>query len=307
VAALAGVAPECEVLDSSTPGGAVYPYDFADPDVIEAGATFYGYGTNSATGNVQIIESDDLVHWTPLGDALPTLGSWAKPGYTWAPSVIAADGGYLLFYTAEDASSQQQCISVAFSSSPAGPFVDNRGNPLICQGNLDGAIDASPYEDGAGNLYLTWKSIGGDDPPTIWSAQLDPTGQSLLTSPTVLLEPSRYWEDGIVEGPDMVQVDGRYLLFFSGNNWQTSEYGTGVATCDGPLGPCQAVGGPILSTTSIYAGPGGPTVFQDNSGQWWIGFHAWQPDSVGYPNPRLLFIRKLNLSATGISVGGPPG
>ena len=30
------------------------------------------------------------------------------------------------------------------------------------------------------------------------------------------------------------------------------------------------------------AGPGGPTVFQDPSGNWQLGFHAWTRPYIGY-------------------------
>ena len=36
----------------------------------------------------------------------------------------------------------------------------------------------------------------------------------------------------------MVAVNGRYLLFYSGNDWGTANYGVGVAICAAPLGPC---------------------------------------------------------------------
>ena len=58
----------------------VYPFDFADPDVLVVRGTYYAYGTNSTAGNIQIMESSDLANWRKAGDALPTLASWASPG-----------------------------------------------------------------------------------------------------------------------------------------------------------------------------------------------------------------------------------
>ena len=52
--------------------------------------TYYGFATNSAAGNIQIIESTDLTHWTTVGDALPHEPAWAAPDATWAPSVLPA-------------------------------------------------------------------------------------------------------------------------------------------------------------------------------------------------------------------------
>jgi hypothetical protein len=43
-------------------------------------------------------------------------------------------------------------------------------------------------------------------------------------------------------------------------------------------------------------GPGGESVFADASGTWWIAFHGWAPDAVGYPNSRSLYLRRLDTS-----------
>ena len=104
-----------------------------------------------------------------------------------------------------------------------------------------------------------------------------------------------------------MESNGRYLLFYSGNNWGTANYAVGVATCATPLGPCTDTSpAPILSSGNGMAGPGGESVFQDAQGNNWIAFAAWNPGAVGFPNSRGLYIRSLNLTGTVPSVGGPP-
>ena len=66
-------------------------------------------------------------------DALPKLGSWAKTGFTWAPEVLQLGNRYLLYYTASDSRKGMQCIGVAESRDPLGPFVDSRPEPIVCQ------------------------------------------------------------------------------------------------------------------------------------------------------------------------------
>jgi beta-xylosidase len=112
-----------------------------------------------------------------------------------------------------------------------------------------------------------------------------------------------------VEAPDLVLANGRYLLFYSGNDWNTANYAVGVAQCAGPIGPCSdASPNPILSSGTDTKGPGGESVFADANGNFWIAFHAWIPGAVGFPNSRDLYLRALNLSGALPSVAAPgPG
>jgi beta-xylosidase len=296
VAALSAVAPVCEGLLSTQAGGPVYPFDFADPDIVVVKGVAYAYGTNSTAGNIQIMESSDLVHWKKAGNALPALPRWARPGSTWAPAVIHLKHSYVLYYAAQRASDAKQCLSVATARRPQGPFVDATTAPLACQTALGGSIDPSPYLDAAGNPYLAWKSNGvSGQAPAIWAQALTPRGTSLKGSgPTVLLQPTEAWEGSVVEAPSMTLSGGSYFLFYSGNNWDSADYAIGVARCPGPLGPCsKPQASPLLASQPDFAGPGGEDVFTDAQGHLEMAFAAWLPGAVGYPHSRLLFIRQL--------------
>jgi beta-xylosidase len=290
----------CLTLEGGADSGLVYPFDFPDPFVLRVGNLYVAYATNSTEGNIQIIDSTDLVHWTAVGNALPTLPSWAEPGGTWAPSVLQVGGTFVLYYVAMVAGARdEECISVATATSPEGPFADNSVAPLVCQSSLNGSIDPSPFVDATGTPYLVWKSNGGaGHPATIWSAPLAASGTGFATSsPTELLAVDQAWEAGVVEAPDLVFSAGRYFLFYSGNNWNSANYAIGVASCRGPSGPCtDMTSQPVLSSGPGMAGPGGESVFFDTSGTPWIAFHAWVPGAVGYPNFRALYLRRLSLS-----------
>ena len=305
---ISAVSAACLTLDGGSGDGLVYPFDFPDPDVIVAGNTYFAYATNSVAGNIQIIQSTNLTTWNAVGNALPSLPSWAAPDATWAPAVAVIGGAYLLYYAALVAGpgGGEECISVATASQPQGPFIDSSTAPLECQPALAGSIDPSPFIDTNGNVYLVWKSNGGTGPATIWSEQLDPAGTGFVAgaTPTQLLVPDQAWEGGIVEAPDLVTSGGRYFLFYSGNNWNSANYAVGVATCTGPLGPCtEPLASPILAGTSKMEGPGGEDVFADGSGSYWIAFHAWTAGAVGYPNSRDLYLRRLDLSGPTPVVG----
>ncbi len=303
------VSGPCTQLAGGTNAGLVYPFDFPDPDVILTGQTYYAYATNSVAGNIQVISSSDLVHWAPVGNALPRLPSWAAANLTWAPSVAAVNGHFELYYAVDVAGTSDECISVATSGAPGGPFIDKSTGPLECQKSLGGSIDPSVFVGSGGTSYLVWKS-GGPGSSAIWSQRLDPAGTSFAskTSPTLLLTPGQPWEAGTVEAPDLVTNGGHDYLFFSGNDWNSANYGVGVASCTGPLGPCTDNSmSPILASGGGIEGPGGESVFSDSTGDFFVAFHAWVPGAVGFPNSRDLYIRHLSFSGATPSVGGPVG
>jgi hypothetical protein len=306
---ISAVSGPCRQLAGGANAGLVYPFDFPDPDVILVGQTYYAYATNSVAGNIQMISSSDLVNWTAIGNALPRLPSWAAANLTWAPAVATLNGQFELYYAVDVAGASDECISIATSGSPSGPFIDNSTRPLECQKSLGGSIDPSVFVASDGTPYLVWKS-GGPGSSAIWSQQLNPTGKSFAagTNPTLLLTPDQPWESGTVEAPDLVAAGGHDYLFFSGNNWNSANYGVGVATCTGPLGPCtDSSTSPILSSGEGIDGPGGESVFADATGDFFIAFHAWVPGAVGFPNSRDLYIRHLSFSGSVPSVGGPVG
>jgi hypothetical protein len=295
---ISAVSGPCTQLAGGSSTGLVYPFDFPDPSVILVGQTYFAYATNSVAGDIQIIDSSDLAHWSAIGNALPSLPAWATPNNTWAPSVAMIGGRFVLYYAANVAGTTDECISVATASQPQGPFHDTSTAPLECQRSLGGSIDPASFIDTNGTQYLVWKS-GGPGTSKIWSQPLVPSGTSFVpgSNPTSLLVPDQPWEAGTVEAPDLVTTGGRYYLFYSGNDWNGANYAVGVATCTGPLGLCgDASPNPILSSGSGVAGPGGESVFADAAGNFWIAFHAWLPGAVGFPNSRDLYLRRLTFS-----------
>lgn len=274
----------------------VYPYDFADPFVLVVGDRYFAYGTNGAGGQVQVLSSGDETNWQLVGDAMPTLPTWAQSGHTWSPTVMATSGVYVLYYTARERASGRQCIGAGVSTQPQGPFLDLSSVPLICQTSLGGSIDASPYRAADGTPYLTWKSegetVGGKS--EIWARQLAPDGGSLVGEAAVLLRADRSWEAGVIEGPSMTLTGDGWTLLYSGNAWTGAAYAVGFATCAGPLGPCtKPAHNEVLGSNARYGGPGGPEWFVDAGGALSVSFAAWDADEVGFPSPRRLHLTQV--------------
>ena len=293
VAALRQVGEACRAAEAITGAAeSQFPFDFADPFVLRVGEHYYGYATNAGGGNVQLIEADELGVWRWVGNALPVLPAWASPNRTWAPSVLAIGGQYVLYYTVRDAASGRQCISRATSASPAGPFVDGSAGPLICQTDMNGSIDPSPFVDAGGQPHLLWRS--DSVPARLWAQPLTPDGTALTGTPSPLLVSDQRWELGVIEGPAMVREGAGYYLFYSARSWNSAQYAMGYATCSGPLGPCTRVTttGPFFGSQPGMIGPGGQDFFTDASGALMVAFHAWQEGQVGYPNRRRLHVMR---------------
>ena len=277
--------------------GARFPYDFADPYVLRAGGRYYAYSTNAGAGDMQVISSTDLKSWHLVGNALAALPDWAAPGATWAPAVVARGDHYVAYYTARERSSQLQCISRAVGPGPAGPFLDDSKQPLVCQRDQGGSIDPSPFLDGDGRLHLLWKSEGRGGAPTLWSQEVAADGRSLTGKPASLLSVDRGWEGGVVEAPSMVWVDGHYVLLYSAANWSSRSYVAAYAMCAGPRGPCtKPRDGRLLRSGAVLAGPGGAEAFHDARGGAWVAFHAYAEPDVGYPHSRYFHVARLRFA-----------
>jgi len=333
--ALTGIiALESVGIASAPPAGAsnwapVHSGDFPDPSILDYAGVYYGFATQnfaptSQTVNIQISTSLDGVTWTELGgDALPNLPGWAQAGDTWAPSVVynASSNDFVMYYTATDRASGEQCIGLATSALPTGPYVDNQGAPVVCQngaddypivdnGNFGGSIDPDVFTDNSGNHWLLFKSdgnhIGGLS--YLWSIPLNANYAPASASPTELMAANQSsWQSGIIEGPDMYESAANgYYLFYSASQVDTAAYGIGWAACAGPQGPCidESSGGPILGTQPGVSGPGGPDFYTLPGGQPVLAFSGWQGTTIGYLScgARPMYLADVSFAGT----NGPP-
>ena len=286
--------------------GAVWPGDFPDPSVLEVGGVYYAYSTEVGLDAVPTIRSIDLVHWSFVGDALAALPAWSNGNDIWAPAVIPDGLDYVLFYTTRDARTGDQCISRAQSTSPVGPFLDATVDPFLCQLDQGGDIDPDPIVAADGTNWLIFKSQGTIEgqQPHIWAQRVSGGWAQLQGNPVPILGLSQKWEGSVVEAPTMIREGSQYLLFYSGNNWSTANYGVGYAVCKTVTGPCnKPQDTPLLASHSNEAGPGSASVFTDRLGRVRIAFHAWTPGHVGYPGgARSLRIGTVTLSGGRASI-----
>ena len=263
--------------------------DVGDPFVLSVPSGLPGkrsdryvlFWTTDWRSNVPTAVSSDLVHWRRVADALPVLPSWALPNrtMTWGPSAVQVAGGWVLYFSTEEASSRLECIGSAFSRDPVGPYVDSSSSPLVCQSSLGGSIDPSIVRDAPGGLALVWKSDGNAirEPVSLWEESLSADGRSSVGSPHRLLGPSQPWQHAIVEGPAMLKASkGGWWLFYSGGSWQSNTYDTGLAWCATVTGPCEpTANGPLLASTPDSVSPGGLDTFVGSTGKLWASYSAF--------------------------------
>ena len=279
-------APPSRSTAPSTGGDAPQPVldqDFPDPDILLVDGTYYAYATQPAdeSANVQMATSTDLATWeVQVQDPLPELPGWATNGRTWAPEVTAAPGGFLMYMTARSVDPDLQCIGVARSTSPTGPFRPVGDKPLICPEDQGGAIDAASYVEPDGKRYLLWKNDGNCCGKDTWLhlQPLSADGLKLTGPPVQLIKQDQPWEGNLVEAPTLVKHGASYVLFYSANDYGGEKYTTGYATASKLEGPYEKADEPLLTTADTgVTGPGGQDVVTDAAGKTSIVFHGWDP------------------------------
>jgi beta-xylosidase len=226
------------------------------------------------------------VTWQGPTDALPEIPGWTNPDRIWSPSAAKLGDRYVLWYSIHKRDSPRQCISVATSSRPEGPFVDHRGEPLVFVNDEIGSIDPSPFRADDGRLYLLWKAdaTAAKGSSALWIQPLRDDGLELVGERHMTLQLDAPWEGETIEAPSMLSVDGTYYLFYSGNGFNTPRYAVGYATGPSPLGPFtkQTTTAPWYGSDSVVAGPGGQEWTTDDDGNLVMTYHGWEPGRVGY-------------------------
>ncbi len=274
--------------------------DCPDPGVTFAGGAYYMVCTGGAFA---IQRSRDLVTWTATGSAVLPGGKapWsANGGRNWAPEIHQVGNRYVAYFTAVNAAN---VLSIGCASAPSidGPYTD-RGGPLV--EHPRGVIDASFFRDTDGTPYLTYKIDGnsvGEATP-IYIRRLAPDGISFAPGSTpveILRNAPSTWEGGVVEAPWIVERDGTYYLFYSGNVYD-HRYRTGVARASSVTGPYAKHGAPILTNNARWVGPGHGSVVSAG-GEAYFVYHAWGANGQGTAGPggRRVLVDKIGWGADG--------
>jgi len=255
------------------------------------------------------------------------VGHWHLQASIWAPGVARIGGRYLAYHavrcgtspgsagpracwSSTSPASERFCIGVTGSVRAGGPYYDQRSTPLTCSPDPKGALDPDPFIDRAGRPWLMYKSEGvpGAKPTRLWARRLDRSGAKFASGSRlrmVLETRSNSWEGNVIENPSMVYWPRHkvYVLFYSGNEWRSSNYATGYAICSTPTRCQRTQSSPLLSSTTPaiaargLVAPGGADGFIDQRGRLQVAFHAYDAATgAGADQPRKLHTMRLALS-----------
>lgn len=240
--------------------------------------------------------SPDLVHWTKHRHVLDVAGvAWAAYA-VWAPSAIARDGRYYLFFGANDIQSDAEHggIGVAVADRPGGPFKDAIGKPLIA-GFHNGAqpIDPFVYRDDDGQAYLYY---GGWKHCNVVRLSED------LRSVVPFADGTTYKEitpPGYVEGSFLIKRRGIYYLMWSEGEWTGADYSVAYAMGSSPTGPFTPMGKILAEDPRIARGAGHHSVLQlPGKDEWYIVYHR-RPLGDDKGEHRQIAIERMTFAADG--------
>jgi hypothetical protein len=130
----------------------------------------------------------------------------------------------------------------------------------------------------------------------IHARRLAPDGRSLIGEEKVVLANDLDWEGHLIEGPFVTRQQGRYWMFYAGNDFSTPAYGIGVAVADHPLGPYVKREEPLLKSHREWWAPGHASVAPGLDGHPQLFFHAFFPHQGGYNAFRALLTVGLEFS-----------
>lgn len=271
-----------------------------DPAIAVFGGKYHLLGTEHGRGADMVKKrtveavfplyvSDDSISWrlaeTPLGEGrlLSLKDAFGKANF-WAPQLFARNGRYYLAYTCDFH------WGLAVADAPTGPFrrYAEFGDAASHM------IDPFVLQDHDGRLYAYFSGIQ--------AVELSSDMKSFIGKPAVCVVNDRPWErvplekeydelnrrfkytkwskftsnNCTVEGPSVIRRRGKYVLFYSANDFRSPDYCVCAAVSDRPLGPWKKLQeGPVLSRRDTgLNGTGHGDVYEDKDGELWYVFHA---------------------------------
>ena len=292
-------------------GNPILEGNYSDPEGAIFQNQYWIFPTYSDKYEKQVFmdafSSYDLVKWEKHLSVIDTsIIKWAHKAM-WAPAVIEKEKKYYLFFSAndlqrpggpywdeKDISSHTGGIGIAVADSPAGPYKDYLGKPLV--GNFYNnaqPIDQFVFHDNDGKYYLIY---GGWRHCNIAQLNDDFTGFIQFDDGTVFMEitPEQY-----VEGPFMFYRNGKYYFMWSEGNWGGSDYSVAYAIADKPTGPFKRIGKILQQDENIAAGAGHHSVIKNPVKDFWYIIYHRRPKGSNARDNRVVCIDRMYFDEEG--------
>lgn len=263
---------------------------YADPDILQAGDTYYIYPTTdgfSGWSGTQFhaFSSTDLLNWKDEGVILDLATDdvpWAV-GSAWAPAIAERDGKYYYYFCGKRPD-QVSCIGVAIATKPAGPFKALE-NPIITleQAVSEGVkiwqtIDPYIFTDEDGTSYLYFGN---------GAAAVAELGEDMVS-----IKPGTIRQiDGLDDFRESVIVtkrNGIYHFTWSCDDTGSENYHVNYGTSDSLYGPVQYHYSILSKDPAINAlGTGHHTILKlDGKDEYYIAYHRFATPLEQYPEEK---------------------
>jgi len=186
--------------------------DYSDPDAIRVGEDYWMTSSSfSHVPGLPILHSRDLVNWTLVNHALPTLVprehfAQPRPGQgVWAPAIRHHAGKFWIFYPDPDFG-----IYVVTATDPRGAWSE----PVLVKAGK-GLIDPCPLWDDDGRAYLIhgWAKSRAGINNLLTLHSLAPDGTRVLDEGKVVIDANQLPNWRTLEGPKLYKRDGYYYVF----------------------------------------------------------------------------------------------
>jgi beta-xylosidase len=192
----------------------ILPYDYSDPDVIRLGKYYYmTYSTFACTPGLQILRSEDAVHWEYADAALPDT----IPGYghldgcpagcgVWAPSLRFNQGRFYIYYGDPD-------IGIFCIRSAPAESIPCAWEPAVLVKAGKGLIDPCPLWDEKGHCYLVHAYAGSRAgiKSLLAVCELSKDGLSVIKDDEIVFD--GHPDNSTCEGPKFYKRNAYYYIF----------------------------------------------------------------------------------------------
>ena len=179
----------------------------------------------------------------------------------------------LVLLAAQTAVTAQETRQTSGAETTYAASDERSGNPLFegWYADPEGVVFGDEYW-----IFPTWSAPY--DEQTFLDAFSSKDLVNWTKHPKVLTTEAVPWVKYALWAPAILRHDGRYYLFFSGNDIQNNDEtgGIGVAVSDRPEGPYRdALGRPLIDRIVHGAQPIDQFVFRDDDGEYYMYYGGW--------------------------------